>query len=1019
MRPFLKYIVDQIDLDGDLTRLKDYCFVFPTIRAGVYFRKYLTERLQGKYFWSPHIFSIVQFSEFLTDKVTLDSVTLVFELYKSYRKFEPEVRFDEFYHWGQMVARDFDEVDKYLVPADKLFQNLKDLKEIEEQFPVAEEDMAFLNQFWSIIVKEDNENDLQDEFIRIWEILGQVYHDFRAFLSKTGATYEGMAQREIVEKLEAKTLDIPFTKVVFGGFNALSNAEKRIVELLERQCDTTVYWDTDYYYMSSPKQEAGKFVRQYTKQWLKNKSHDWDAQTDLSKHPKNVHMVGVPLKVGQAKHLGQVLNDLLERNQLNIEETAIVLGDESLLFPVLYALPDAIQNINITMGYPLKNTPLFQLMESIVFLQKTRQDVEKKENPPAPVELEEGASPKAIPTTLFYNKFIYEILNNPFIKFFDREGVRKYMRYLEEYNMIYAYDTTIQERFTHPIYKRIFRKTDTYKDLLTCFSEVLNIIYYELKKQEDDKDEKDDSEEDLFDEHEERQLSIEREFIFQILRQMKRLEEILRDYKQLVNMDTFWKILKEILQSVKLPFTGEPLRGIQVMGFLETRTLDFKNIFVLGLNEGSIPSTKAHQTFIPFNLRRGFRMPTFLDQDAIFAYHFYHLLQRSENIYLCYNTEVGNFGGGEKSRFLLQLEEELALYENVKFSSELVSAPLPTKNPVLNRVVIEKNKEVMKRLHRYVTNPPDYEPPVLPPDSEEEVPERVTKTLSPSALSLYINCPVQFYLRYVAQLYELDSLDEEISPKIFGNVLHRTIELLYEPHQAQLLTGELIERIRQNNKKIERALLKAFREEKFPHHKEGKNLLLKKVILRLINKILENDRDDAPIRIIGLEATDYQKEIELPDGRMVLVSGTIDRIDAIQVDGEEIVRILDYKTGKVKLNDTKAALKYPFQKYLGKYFDDADYKTGFQAYLYSYLYWDAHPEQTIISGLYALKEINKGIRYLRKKEPLSKEFFQEFDIQLRAMLTELYDERHPFIQCEDPNKRYFFSPFKSLVKMEK
>ncbi len=1015
MRPFLKYIVDQIDLDGDLTRLKDYCFVFPTIRAGVYFRKYLTERLQGKFFWSPHIFSIVQFSEFLTDKVTLDSVTLVFELYKSYRKFEPEVRFDEFYHWGQMVVRDFDEVDKYLVPADKLFQNLKDLKEIEELFPVAEEDMAFLKKFWGVLAKEGEDTDLQDEFIRIWEILGKVYEDFRAYLARTGATYEGMAQREIVEKLEAKTLDLPFTKIVFGGFNALSNAEKRMIELMERQGDLTVYWDTDHYYMSSPKQEAGKFVRQYTKQWLQSKSHNWHSQTDLVKHPKNIHVVGVPLKVGQAKHLGQVLNNLLEKEQLAIEETAIILGDESMLFPVLYALPEAIQNINITMGYPLKNTPLFQLMESMVFLQKTRQDVDKKE-PDLPIILEDGTT-KAVPNTLFYNKFIYEILNNPFIKFFDSEGVRKYMRYLEEYNMIYAYDTTIQERFTHPIYKRIFQKTDTYEELLHCFNEVLNIIYYELKKQEEENSDQ-EKEDDIFDEHEERQLSIEREFIFQILRQMKRLEEILREYRQLINMDTFWKILKEILQSVKLPFTGEPLRGIQVMGFLETRTLDFKNIFVLGLNEGAIPSTKAHQTFIPFNLRRGFRMPTFLDQDAIYAYHFYHLLQRSENIYLCYNTEVGNFGGGEKSRYLLQLEEELALYDNIQYSSELVSAPLPTQNPVLNKVIIQKNKEVMKRLHRYVTNPPDYEPPIIELDSEEEVEERVTKKLSPSALSLYITCPVQFYLRYVAQLYELDSLDEEISPKIFGNVLHRTIELLYKPHQDKILTDKLIEGIRQNQKKIERALLKAFREEKFPHHKEGKNLLLKKVILRLIDKILENDRDDAPIRIIGLEATEYEKEIELPDGRFVLVSGTIDRIDAVQVDGQEVVRILDYKTGKVKLNDTKTALKLPIDKYLHKYFDDADYKTGFQAYLYSYLYWNSHPDATIISGLYALKEINKGIRYLRKKEPLSQAFFQEFDIQLTAMLSELYDERHPFIQCEDTSKRYFFSPFKGLVKMD-
>ncbi len=996
--PFLKYVANAFTPPTDLRDLKDYCFVFPSIRAGVYFRKYLVERFKGQYFWSPHIYSIVEFTEYLTDKVVLDPTTLIFELFSVYKKYEPEVRFDDFYHWGQLVLKDYDEVDKYLVDANRLFVNLKDLKVLEEEFSLDEEPYSFLNQFWRVLDKEEH-SELEAEFIRIWEVLGTVFHAFKIRLAEQNAAYEGMVQREIADQLLNKSLQVPFKQITFAGFNALSKGEKTIIEELVQQFNAQVYWDTDAYYMQAAHQEAGKFVRQYHKLWKHHPNHHWGSQTNLKKAPKDIQLIGVPLKVGQTKYTGQLLQDLVKKDSIDLTDTAIVLGDESLLFPMLYTLPEEIETINITMGYPLKNTPLYQLLESIYLLQKSRQEREVKakpdpNNPDAPL-------PPPTVKILFYSRYILEIINNPFIKAFDKESVRKYMSKIERKNMVYAYDSTILESFgNHPVYQAIFRRLDTFQDLNECFQQVLTGIFNAINYPEEGQEKQSEttvSNEEVYT----LQRDLELEFIYHLLKQLKSLEETLYNYRQIVDFDTFWRIFRESLQSVKLPFTGEPLKGIQIMGFLESRTIDFKNVFVLGLNEGSIPASKPDQSFIPFNLRRGFGLPTFLDQDAIFAYHFYHLLQRCSNAYLFYNTEVGSLGGGEMSRFLLQVDKELIPDAQINFRKQLITAPIPSNSRSLPVVTIPKTDAVMQRLSRYVIN-------IERPETESP------KGLTPSALTTYINCPVQFYFKYVAQLYELETLDEEINAMIFGNVLHKTIELLYEKYTHDYLTETIIESILNDDKLIEKQLHKAFKAENFEHHTSGQNLLLKRVIFKLVKKILENDIKDAPIKIIGLEAREYKANMKLDNGREIMVTGIIDRIDQIMVNGSPIVRVLDYKTGKVELNETQAALKLPIDQYIHAYFDNPRYKTGFQAYLYSYLYWLDNKNKSIVAGLYALKEINQGIRYLRKQQALTSDFFETYGKHLTNMLEELFNQDHPFIQATD-EKRYHFSPYKVLV----
>jgi len=1132
---FLKYIADNIPFNpqmDDLRALKDQCFVFPTRRAGVYFKKYLTERFADQFIWSPYVFSIVEFTQFLSDKVILDPVTMVLELYKIYHLHEPEIKFDKFYPWGLLLIKDFDEIDKYMVDHKQLFADLRDMRQIDEFFELDDEQFQFLKQFWNVLDKEQN-TELESEFIRIWEILGSVYEEFKANLEENNAAYEGMAQREILRKLENGSLKLPFNRVVFAGFNALSTAEEKLFEhLSEKDINGKIYWDSDAYYMTDPKQEANKFLSRYYKKWKFHPKHDWSQQTDFRIAAKNVHIIGIPLKVGQAKYTGQLLQNMVEQQKLEMSESALVLGDEALLFPMLYALPNEIEQINITMGYPLKDSPLYRLMDTIVQLQKTiKITEEKKGNNPS--EKKSDNSTKEI----FYSKYILQIINNPFIRSFDQEAVQQYTDYIEFNNLIFIGRDNILSRLQHPVFGRIFAHAPFFLDLIEIFNDILVFIFNRIEDENKEKAEAEQKEKGDFnvkpgevnEESAKIEKTVEQEFIYHTLLQLQKLKETLQKYRQTVTNDTFWKLFREVIQTVKLPFTGEPLEGLQIMGFLETRTLDFKNIFALGINEGAIPSSKPHQTFIPFNLRRWAKMPTFLDQDAIYAYHFYHLLQRAENVYLIYNTEIGNFGSGEKSRFLLQMEHELEiLAPDIKIQKHIIATPLQSSPAIKEPLEVVKTAEIMTELNRYIENHPN--------TSKENA-----RRLSPSALTTYINCPVQFYFKHIANLYELESVKEDITNLVFGNILHHTIEFTYndfiyqrirtqnlldrnkllhalhkqlvvkqfysqifrsdqlEKHKEHLnqiasefdswltdvlqniksqerkslenklsqdlkqyhvtrkqwtrkllrqakrsivkefmhqqpnlsmLQPEDIKSLRLNEKGLKRKLDEAFSESNFDsqHLQVGKNLLLQRVILNLVKKILQHDEKDAPFKIVGLESSEVKVTLNIggakgvDENREVALKGVIDRVDEIILeDGKPAYRIIDYKTGAVEfVSATSRGKAIPIDAYFHKYFDDPKYKAGFQIYLYSYLYWRQERDENkvekprILAGIYSLKEVNKGIRYLRGKKLIDNKFFEGFENRLKQMLQELFDQEENFVQTEKED-RYKFSPYKRLV----
>lgn len=724
MQTFLRYIVEQEVAQlrqHPIDRLQDYCYLFPTRRACKFFEDELGKRLGSRYFWAPHCFAVVDFYTYLYetqfDAVVLAGTQAIFELYHTYREHEPDADFDAFYAWGQLVLKDFDEVDRYMADTDALFSNLREVKDIDELFALAPEQLQFIKQFWRILDKE-NISDVENEFIRIWEVLSAVYRQFRQHLLAQNAAYEGMALRIVTEKLLAGELTLPFKRVVVGGFNALNKVEEHLITYLSDKEDSPefrIYWDTDQYYMHpKSQQEAGYYLRQYYERWGQHPRHDWTCQTNMLAQRKEVRILGVPLKVGQAKYTGELLQKVADSQRFDMTDTAVVLGDESLLFPMLYSLPSNIDSVNVTMGYPLRQTPLYQLLESLVQLHK---------------HAEQQTASDGSTRTIYSTVRLMQLVHNPFVKTMAPQAVARLLRSIERNNTLRMYPQSVVRRLTsvriaadelsdqHTLADEALADEnsdhlasgyvwvladDLPADGITFFKQLLadvsdatrfetpatgliqtfeQVLLYLLRQtvppqwlaaskikaeeglsapyptppDEADNDEPTPTTDEALpppsDPTDELPaMPIEAEFMYQLLTQLRHINGLLRQYRQLVTLDTLWRLLREVMQTERLQFTGEPVRGLQIMGFLETRVLDFSNLFILSLNEGNIPIGKPLNTFIPHSLRRAFGLPGFTEQDYLYAYHFYRLLQRAQNIYLLYNTQVEVTGGGERSR---------------------------------------------------------------------------------------------------------------------------------------------------------------------------------------------------------------------------------------------------------------------------------------------------------------------------------------------------------------------------------
>ena len=936
MPTFLEQLVNEV-MQKHAHQLKDICVVFPTRRAGLFFKKELSTKISSPV-WSPAVFSIQDFVLQLSGKNIPDNLTLIFELYDSYKTFFPSDDFAKFYPWGDLMLKDFDDIDKYLIHADKVFSTVTDLHKIDEDFALAEEDMERLRIFWKNFFDRDPSL-LRNEFLNTWKHLHHIYVSFRKRLESKNIAYEGMAYRKLADDLSNASYKIkhPFTHTIFAGFYALSPAEKTILKYFMDSGKASSFWDADSYYIDDTSQEAGRFFRNNA---LIEPGFLW-KQDHFKNSKKEIEFISVPLLVGQAKYAGNILSSLMKENNFISEKTAVVLPDEVLLFPMLYSLPEELKDVNVTMGYPLRQTPLYNLFEALMTLQKN------------------SRRSKAGDESYFFRD-ILNVINHPYIRLVADKPIRDWISKQKE-NFIRMQSSMLLKIDSPEIFKNIFSKIDKPDQAFSWFKKILRLILEAMREQD-------------FRFH-----RLESEFVYNFYTNLSRLEDALKDNPVVDNIDTLWKIYREIITSVTIPFTGEPLKGLQLMGFLETRVLDFDNIIILSVNEDVLPAAGNSPSFIPFNIRKAFGLPTFEEQHAVSAYHFYRLLQRAGKIFLLHNSETSGLTTGEPSRFLLQLEHEMQkrFPENISIVQKTVSTKAVKEE--IKPIVINKNESVRKELLRFIS------------DGSSEP----AKKFSPSSLNMYIACPLRFYFHYIAELKEVDEPEEDMEAATFGNVLHYAMKLIYN----DIVVFEK-DSIPELINKVEDCINKAIEVEYISIEQlEGKNILFKNIIHELILRILHSEKSYAPFKILQLEK-DESILFSFNQKDFIKLYGKIDRVD----EKDDIIRIIDYKTGKVNKK------KYDS---ISDLFSEPALKEAFQASYYAYLINRKNPGREIKSGLMYVKELSEGIHFLNNGASFTTEQFNEFEISLTTLLQEIFNSETPFVQTKD-EKLCKYCDFKTI-----
>jgi len=940
MKPFLEKVADQI-LKEYKAEMNSICIVFPSRRAGVFFRKYLSEKIK-KPMWAPSVYSILDFAAKLSPYTIADKIILIFELFESYKTYMPDETFDNFYSWGEMLLGDFDEIDKNLVPADYVFRVIKEQRELEEKFGLEPEDMEEFVKFWRTLSSTDL-SELQQSFVKTWAILGNVYKDFMERLSAKGIAYEGMAYRKIYEGLRSNSLKIDWKKVIFAGFDMLSKTEEEIIRELTSRGIAETFWDADSYYTENLQQEAGDFLRKNFKS-LGIKKPDWIESNIEDPKGKDIKILGAPLQVSQVKSLGSELKKLAISGNFNEDNSAVILPDESLLMPLLFSLPEQIKSLNVTMGYPMKNTPVFDLIRLIKDLHKSRK----------------GKADKPV----YYHTSVEFILNHAYIKLICADSCTRALDEIRTKNIIYVSGKYLS-KFGEDLFDLIFSPVENVESALRYLFNLTGLICKGLEK-------------DL-----NPVSKFEKEYFYMLFVSLNRLRDILKKYSPELDVTTFWSLLEEVLITARIPFTGEPLKGLQVMGVLESRALDFENVFILSMNEGIFPRSSKSGSFIPYHLRKAFKMPTYDDNDSVSAYYFYRLLQRAKNVYLFYNTEPSDFSSGEMSRFIMQLDHEVRkANEEIKLDSNVMASHVEIS--LRHEISIEKSEDVMQKLGKL-------------------------ERFSASGFITYITCPLKFYFERIVRLEEEKSVEDFFSGSTFGNILHGVVKTLYDEYTGKEITKTIIDELKDKlDRDYEEILEKAFEvihePREFAKELEGKNLLHKWVIKKLAEKVLENDALDAPFTIVDLER-DFSKDLNIDGKRIIKLFGRIDRID--RQNG--IIRIIDYKTGAT--GNRKIT-----EKNFEIMFSDNKFKEFFQTYFYAYLYHNENPDMEVKLGIYPLKNITKGIKFIVEGS-IQKEILSRFESGLRTLAKEIFDSSKPFKQTKDP-ERCKYCPYISICYRE-
>ena len=911
MKSFLSQILQE--LLKQHSTISNFTFVLPSKRAGSFLRKEISNLVEKPTF-SPKVLSIEEFTENVSQLKTIDSVTTLFGFYAVYKECTPEDQtedFENFSNWAQTLLHDFNEIDRYLISPDAIFSYLSEIQDINH---------------WSL---QGEKTKLVKNYLAFWKKLPEYYQTLKENLLENKLAYQGLIYRQASEKIDE------FAKAnahnyIFIGFNALNTAEQRIIQKM-LDFNARVFWDIDEIHIRDQNHDASLFIREYAGNWPYYKNRDFQTISANYASKKNIEIIGIPKSIGQAKYVGELLSNF---SQKELSSTALVLGDETLLLPMLNSMPENIREMNITMGYPLKFSPFSALFEKCFEILN-------------------------IENNRFYYKDVISILSNAVIQKATNYRSDEVIAIIKAENLLYLSKDKILDFFDDEKAKFISLCFSDKKITPEVALQNLNDLIVGLKNViKNDAD----------------QLNLE--FLYQYHVVIEHLTDLVNTYPHIKSISSLHHFYKELSSSKSLDFLGKPFQGLQLMGMLESRVLDFETVILTSVNEGTLPAGKSNNSFIPYDLKKSFNLPTYKEKDAIYTYHFYHLLQRAKKIYLLHDSDTESQMGGEKSRFLIQLEAE-------KQSLHIIN----------NSVVVPEVPKIEKRLQRVQKTP----------EMLEILKKRAEKGFSPSALTTYMRNPIDFYRQYILGIREKDEVEETVAYNTLGTVVHDTLEAFYTPLTGQKLTlVHLQDFLNRTAGEVSKQFEKTY--SKAPILK-GKNLLIFEVVKRYVTNFLKMEirelENGKTIEIKEIEsnltASLTIEELNFP----VNIGGKVDRVDLI--DG--ILRIIDYKTGKVTQNQLEIVdwdeLTTDYDKYA----------KPFQVLMYATMVLQNKPgDSTVEAGVISFKNLAQGFLKFAKKDKPGKGAFKESDIdetilenfneQLKKLILEICDPEIEFIEKE-------------------
>ncbi|MEC7769857.1 MAG: PD-(D/E)XK nuclease family protein [Bacteroidota bacterium] len=906
---FLEYVLD--DLLSKKLDITQCTFVLPSKRSGTFLKKHIANRLEKNIF-SPEVVSIQEFIGKLSDLNQASNIDLLLLLFKVYKQSEIKESddFASFITWGQTLLQDFNEIDGYLIPATDILNYLSAIKEINH---------------WSAS-KEKSE--LVENYLQLWKNLETIYNDFYEALLEQKRGYQGLIQREAVKAIQNSDYqETSANPIVFIGFNALNAAESTIIQYYLEQGNSHIYWDIDSYFLNDPLHDAGLFIRDYQYNWPYYKhGHNIAPQNNFLQN-KHITITGVPKSISQTKYVGQLLQEIGEKEEIDLGKTALVLADETLLNPMLNAIQGSIPEVNITMGMPLNKTVLYSFFMNFL-------------------ELHLNVSERG-----WFFRRVLEFTSNPYTLTLSNEAqgnfAQRMSKDIKEANLLYINSETLEKYPKAKALLSIIFPEGTISPLdwinnCLLLIERLKIIYQEEKN------------------------TLELEYLYRFYALFNQLGQYLDKVDFMGELKSIKNLFKQLAHMETLDFIGQPLTGFQIMGMLESRNLDFETVIITSVNEGILPSGKSNNSFIPFDVKRDYGLPTYKEKDAIYVYHFYRLIQRAKNIFITYNTEPDVLEGGEKSRLITQLLTDKNLKNNI---THTIATPKISIDPK-PLIQIEKDGQFMEDLKAFAQ-----------------------KGFSPTSLTNYIKNPIDFYIRNMLKINDLEEVEENIAANTFGTIIHDSLEQLYSSFIDHLLTEENIKSLK---KQVPEVVQHHFTEKlSGVDVSKGKFLLVYNVILKYLTNFLDDELQQLKhheIKILALEER-YEEFITVPGIDFpIKLKGTLDRVD--EFDGT--VRIIDYKTGKVeaknvKITDWEALIT------------DYDKSKAFQLLCYAYLYSKKYGTSDVQAGIISFKHLGKGLFPFSedKDTRIHADTLATFENFLFRLISEICNEAVPLTEKID------------------